>query len=79
MLFGISYVVISILEIPQTVTNMMFMIYPAIIAGYSFVFRVKLSKEEENKAAARKEYIMLVSITTFLVLISFLYSILLRS
>lgn len=74
MIFGVTFIVVSVMAIIPTLTNMAFMIYPIIISGYTFTLRSKLSNPDVDNKAARKEFLGLVSITTLLVLFTFVYS-----
>jgi hypothetical protein len=73
-LFIIAFLIVSIADVKPTVSNVSMMIYPAIIAGYSHVFRLKIAEDSENHEKARKDFIKLTAVTTLLVLFSFLYS-----
>ena len=73
-LFIIAFLIVSIGNIRTTVSNVSMMIYPAIIAGYAHVFRMKITEDSENYEKARKDFIKLTAITTILVLFTFHYS-----
>ncbi len=79
IIFGLTFITVSVLEITVTLTNMAFMIYPIIISGYIFVLRVKLNDPDADKYAARKEFFSLVLLTTFLVVLGFFYAFILDS
>lgn len=74
VLFVIGFLIISVANVKTTVSNVSMMAYPAIIAGYTHVFRMKISEDSENFEKARKDFIKLTAFTTVLVLFSFLYS-----
>ncbi|GAG10061.1 unnamed protein product, partial [marine sediment metagenome] len=69
----------AFMDIRKNVSNMAFMIYPAVIGGYIFVLRSKLSsaENEEEKSAAMREFLRLASITTGLVLFTIVYALML--
>ena len=73
-LFVIAFLIISIANVKTSVSNVSMMVYPAIIAGYTHVFRMKISEDSENYEKARKDFIKLTALTTILVLFGFLYS-----
>lgn len=72
-LFGVSFFLIYLFDIPLIITNVAFVIYPAVIAGYTFVYRSQLNEENADQDKARKEYLWSVVVITLLVLSTFLY------
>ena len=77
-IFGIGYILVNVLEIIINVSNGVMLIFPLILSGYIFVLRSKLADPKADNDAARREFLMLVGITLFLVLLTFVYSILLN-
>ena len=73
-LFVIGFLIISVAKVKTSVSNVSMMIYPAIIAGYAHVLRMKISEDSENFEKARKDFIKLTAVTTILVLFGLLYS-----
>ncbi|MHA2277084.1 MAG: hypothetical protein ACXAC2_15020 [Candidatus Kariarchaeaceae archaeon] len=78
-IFGLAYFLIAFMEIRQSVSNVAFMIFPAVIGGYIFVLRVKLgnAETEEEKRKAKSEFVKLSSITAGLVFFTMIYGMLL--
>ncbi len=72
-LFGVSFFLVFLFDIPLIITNVAFVIYPAVIAGYTFVYRSQLNEEDADPDKARKEYLWSVAIITLIVLSTFLY------
>ncbi|MHA2170247.1 MAG: hypothetical protein ACXAB7_10175 [Candidatus Kariarchaeaceae archaeon] len=78
-IFGLAYFLIAFMDIRQTVSNVAFMIFPAVIGGYIFVLRVKLgnAETEEEKNTAVREFVKLSSITAGLVFFTMVYAMML--
>jgi len=77
-LFGIGYILINVFDIKMTVSNDALLIFPLILAGYTFVLSSKLGKEEYDNSQAKKEFYILVGMTLGLVILTFIYSIILN-
>ena len=75
VLFGVSFFFIYLFDIPLIISNVALVIYPAVIAGYTFVYRSQLNDADTDHEKARKEYLWLVAVITLLVMSTFLYSI----
>ena len=73
VLFGVSFFYVYLFDIALIITNIAFVIYPAVIAGYTFVYRSQLSEADTDHEKARKEYVWSVTIITLIVLSTFLY------
>ncbi|MCH8906327.1 MAG: hypothetical protein IH840_04485 [Candidatus Heimdallarchaeota archaeon] len=74
LLFGIGFIAISYFDVPVIVTNVAFMIYPVIVAGYAYSYRSKIVDETADHVAARKEFLMLTGVSAVIVLLTFVYS-----
>ena len=79
VLFGLGYILISVLKVTITVSNGVMLIFPLILAGYLFVFRSKVADPDEDNKAARREFIMLTGITITLILLTFIYGIIINT
>lgn len=77
-IFTFAFFFVYFLSIPLIVTNIAFMIYPAIVAGYVFIYRSKLSDPEADHAGARKEFLWSIIVVTVIILFSFIYALLLE-
>ncbi len=75
--FAFSFFYVYFLSVPLIVTNVAFMIYPAIVAGYVFIFRSKLNDPEADHAGARKEFVWSIVVVTVIILFSFVYTLML--
>ena len=73
-IFTFSFFYVYFLSVPLIVTNVAFMIYPAIVAGYVFIYRSKLSDPEVDKESARKEFLLSIVVITLIILFSFVYT-----
>ncbi|MDH5402971.1 MAG: hypothetical protein OEZ01_12450 [Candidatus Heimdallarchaeota archaeon] len=78
LLFGISFLTVSIFDVAQTESNMGFMMYPIFIAGFTQLYRVKLAENKEDKAVLRRNYILQVGLVTLLVILLIIYGIVMK-
>lgn len=78
IIFTFSFFLVYFLSVPLIVTNVAFMIYPAIVAGYVFIFRSKLNDPEADHVGARKEFLWSITVITVIILFSFVYTLLLE-
>lgn len=74
-LFGIAFVIASGSSVTPIVTNSAMMIFPVIMAGFTFVFRSKVNSNIENLESARKEFIKFLAVIIFLILLTIIYAI----
>ncbi|OLS26201.1 MAG: hypothetical protein HeimC2_16130, partial [Candidatus Heimdallarchaeota archaeon LC_2] len=70
-----SFFYIYLFDIPLIISNVALVIYPAVIAGYTFVYRSQLNEVDIDHEKARKEYFWLIGVITLLVMSTFLYPI----
>ena len=73
-MFGVGFILVDILRIHETVTNMAFLTFPIFVAGFTFVYRTKLNTEGEDFHKARMEFIKMVGIVLLFILTTFVYS-----
>lgn len=73
-MFGIGFILVDILSITETVTNMAFLTFPIFVAGFTYVYRTKLNTEGEDYDAARMEYIKFIGMLLLFILATFVYS-----
>ena len=73
-MFGVSFFFVYLFDIPLIITNSALVIYPAVIAGFTFVLRSQLNDENADHEKARKDYLWTAVVITLIVLSTFLYA-----
>lgn len=74
LLFGIAFIIASGSSFSPIVTNSAMMIFPVIMAGFTFVFRSKINSNIENIEIARKEFIRFLAVILFLIVLTIFYA-----
>ena len=74
LLFGFGFILVNLLNITMNVTNAALLIFPLILSGYIYVLRTKLEDNEVDNQIAIKEFYTLTGITIFLIVLTFIYS-----
>ena len=74
LLFGFGFILVNLLNITMNVTNAALLIFPLILSGYIYVLRTKLEDNEVDNQTAIKEFYTLTGITIFLIVLTFIYS-----
>lgn len=74
LLFGIAFIIASGSSYSPIVTNSAMMIFPVIMAGFTFVFRSKINSNIENIEIARKEFIRFLAVILFLIVLTIFYA-----
>lgn len=74
LLFGITFIIASGSSFSPIVTNSAMMIFPVIMAGFTFVFRSKINSNIENIEIARKEFIRFLAVILFLIVLTIFYA-----
>ncbi|MHA2028479.1 MAG: hypothetical protein ACW99A_08285 [Candidatus Kariarchaeaceae archaeon] len=77
-IFAVSFFYVYIFEVALIITNALFMMFPAILAAYIFIYRSKLNDPESDNDVARKEFLTSMSIFLAIVGFSFVYYLMLE-